>query len=488
MNDIEPVQRRDWQSAATASITALALASLLLISCSRSGENAEPAAPAAVRQTLHFAPDDQPLVNPGKGWVLYGKMEQIDPHLLAVGSIGYVRFNWTALEPQEGVFDWSPIETQLAAWHAVGRQFAFGVYCADSFSDKPMTPPWVFAAGATCRKVTLDTVAQPYAGKPGVKVVPEFNDPVFLAKLQDFLGAMAARYDGDPRIAFIDIRSYGNWGEGHMYPFGGHVLTPVEFQQHVDLHLQAFHRTRLCISAAAKEHDAVYDRAASLGVAVRRDGVCGNSDGREVLRALGHAPGVFEFYGNYPWMVKQGWWEGKPDAHGYGHRLSDCVELGKPSYISLDTSPEHARELYAAERPLVDRLANRMGYLFRLQEAVVAATCTRGVPLAIDLTWRNDGVAPIYVPCALAVALLDDAGHAVEVVWPSGSAPATWQPAQNSHETVAPTFRSAPAGIYRLAVGLVAATDSQTPYVVLANAGRLATGWYPLTTVTVADP
>ncbi len=126
-----------------------------------------------------------------------------------------------------------------------------------------------------------------------------------------------------------------------------------------------------------------------------------------------------------------------------------------------------------------------MGYLFRVQEAVVPSTCMRGVPLAIDLTWRNDGVAPIYVPCALAVALLDDAGRTVEVVWPTGSTPAAWQPGQDRHESVAPTFTTAPAGSYRLAVSLVAATGSPTPYVALANAGRLATGWYPLTTVVV---
>ena len=78
---------------------------------------------------------------------------------------------------------------------------------------------------------------------------PDFADPVFLDKLDRFLAAMAARYDGNPNVAFIDIGTYGMWGEGHT---GGSSRVPQEradeiVRQHIDLHLKHFPRTQLAV-------------------------------------------------------------------------------------------------------------------------------------------------------------------------------------------------------------------------------------------------
>ena len=160
------------------------------------------------------------LLNPGKGWVLYGLADWQDPAAMAIGTIGYKRFAWSEIEPVEGQYDWKK----------AGKQFSFGVMCANSHSKDPyVTPKWVFDAGAKCRMIDMKDVSNPYAGVPGQKAVPDFYDPVFLEKLRNFLSAMGKKFDGDGRIAFIDIRSYGNWGEGHMHPFGGKGLTAEEF-------------------------------------------------------------------------------------------------------------------------------------------------------------------------------------------------------------------------------------------------------------------
>ncbi len=46
---------------------------------------------------------------------------------------------------------------------------------------------------------------------------PKFDDPVFLAKLDRFLAAFAARYDGQPWLRYVDIGSIGDRGEGHSW-------------------------------------------------------------------------------------------------------------------------------------------------------------------------------------------------------------------------------------------------------------------------------
>ncbi|MEI7903239.1 MAG: DUF4832 domain-containing protein [bacterium] len=451
---------------------------------------------ASTATTVTPRPTHEVLLNPGKGWVLYGMPEWQVPAAMVMGNIGYERFQWADLEPVEGEFNWKQLEDALAGWDKAGKQFAFGVMCASSHSKSPyVTPKWVFDAGAKHRLIDLNTLANPYAGVPGQKAVPEFYDPVFLAKLKNFLNAMGRRFDGDPRIAFIDIRSYGNWGEGHMYPFGGKGLTSDEFKHHIRMHLDSFKKTRLCVSAEGREHSGVYDWAVQQGVAARRDGICGNSDGFETVRAFGHAPGVFEFYGAYSWMKEKGWWEGKKDKDGNGYKLVDCVENGRPSYIGLSQGgKEESLKFLAAECHLIEQLANHMGYHFVLKEASYPSTVVLNTSVVVKLTWSNEGVAPVYVPCAVALALLDAEDQPVDLCWPAGqvflpaggsvmpssTGPGSWMPGKSVAEEVKVSFTKAKPGGYRLAVGLVQRTGSEKPWIKLGIENRTEGGWYPL--------
>ena len=75
------------------------------------------------------------------------------------------------------------------------------------------TPEWVQAAGAKGYNFTVGKGVD----ENGPFWEPDYNDPVFLEKLDHFLGAMARRYDGNPNVAFIDVGSFGVWGEGHTW-------------------------------------------------------------------------------------------------------------------------------------------------------------------------------------------------------------------------------------------------------------------------------
>lgn len=65
------------------------------------------------------------------------------------------------------------------------------------------TPQWVERAGARGHRFT------PGKGETadGTHWEPDYDDPVFLACLDEFLAAAAARYDGSPDVDFIDIGS-----------------------------------------------------------------------------------------------------------------------------------------------------------------------------------------------------------------------------------------------------------------------------------------
>ena len=128
---------------------------------------------------------------------------------------------------------------------------------------------------------------------------------------------MGQRYDGNPDIAFLDIRSYGNWGEGHigMLNAPGIILTPPEnLKNNYFLpYVKAFPHTQLIIPWGSDLYDSVYDWAVAQGAGMRRDGILSkwSKDGSECLRAHGHHPSVFEYCDGYAEMKKSGWW--KPD-------------------------------------------------------------------------------------------------------------------------------------------------------------------------------
>jgi len=454
-------------------------------------ENVAGGGEEAATQTIRPKATDTVLLNPGKGWILCERPSNQTRDLLALGTVGYIRFSWAELEPKEGQFHWELVDTAITEWEKAGKQFAFGVMCANTHGPLYTTPQWVFDAGAKFKRVTI-TPEHDYAGTLGDKTVPKFDDPIFLAKLGSFAGAMGKRYDGNRKLAFVDIRSYGNWGEGHLWPFGGTPISAEVLRKHLQFHSDAFKRTQLVLPWGVKDFEPVYDWALSQGIGLRRDGICGNSNGGETTRCLGKVPAVFEFFGSYEFMKKRGWWDGKT-VDGHGYRLADCVERGCPSYISMTQFGKEAETFLAAEKPLIERLANRMGYHFVITEAQVPRKLRPQEPAAVTLTWENRGVAHMYVPCRVAFAILDDQARVLARAWAKGADPHAWAPGKPVKESLSATFNGLPEkpGLLRLAVGLctgAAAEAEQPPTVALGIEGGTPDRWYPLASVEWQRP
>src|SRR5712691_8993247 len=58
------------------------------------------------------------ILNPGKGWVLYGLPSDQTARTMAYASVGYMRYDWSSIEPAEGIYNWSLIDHALNAWKA----------------------------------------------------------------------------------------------------------------------------------------------------------------------------------------------------------------------------------------------------------------------------------------------------------------------------------------------------------------------------------
>ena len=192
--------------------------------------------------------DQIALENPHKGWYHHYPDNHInkyiireDSHLLDFPGMDhvYIRLSWAYLEPEEGQFNWDIIDDIINKWTEKGLKISFRISCKETSTDRIeqqfATPKWVMEAGAKGNYY-----------RQGEKVGPDgpwepvFDDPVFLEKLENFLRAFAARYDGKPWLRYVDIGSIGDWGEGHTWAGSKIDYTMDQKKIHIDLYLQIF--------------------------------------------------------------------------------------------------------------------------------------------------------------------------------------------------------------------------------------------------------
>ena len=432
-------------------------------------------ASAAATVVIRPLRDDSMLLNPGKGYVqYYGANSTITRDYI---GIGYTRVCWNDVEPQEGQFNWRPIDQTIRGFGKYDKKVGVGVMNVSTGIGKQyVTPKWVFEAGAVPLEV-------PDSSSPtGKQVIPaSWEDPVFLSKMKTFIVAFGKQYDGNSNLAFIDIRDYGNWGEGHVGMLGHDsriILTPPENlrQNYLQPYFGAFPRTQLIVVWGSHAYDTIYDWAIQQGAGIRRDGILSewSKDGSECLRAYGHAPAVFEYCDSYETTKKKGYWG--------TNLLMQYVEAGKPSHLQWDA------RIFDENREFCLQLGNRIGYHFILQQAKLPTVISPNAPCFIEWQWLNDGVAPLYEPCQVAIALLDAKDQVVQQQWLTNSHPKSWKPGESCTEAVSATFISVPAGIYKLAVGLFLDRQDSSPAYRLGIQGRMAQGWYVLNEKTECKP
>lgn len=208
------------------------------------------------RYTVQPQDNGEVLINPGMGWMAYfysnyvrhfGSFMQPSDVLDRFPGVSTVnlRVPWSYLEPKEGEYNWALFDTPAQRFIEAGKQVILRVSASENWIPFA-TPEWVKDLGA--KGAWYDIGKGPHT--EGKSWDPDFADPIFLEKLENFLAAMAKRYDGNPDIAFIDIGSYGLWGEAHthMSSMPSPQKNERDLKLHIDLYLRHFPNTQLVIS------------------------------------------------------------------------------------------------------------------------------------------------------------------------------------------------------------------------------------------------
>ena len=390
-----------------------------------------------IKETVsaHFADNCRALVNPGMGWTMHfysgvpernynSTIEQGDSVAWFPGcSTVYLRIPWAHVEPEEGRFNWNALDTPAQRWIERGGQIAFRITCSEPAIEYA-TPKWVFDAGARAIRYRFGFGEGCGPCPDGKSVDPDYADPVFLAKLDAFLAAFAARYDGRPEVAFVDVGSYGTWGEGHTH---GATRVPqekadIDARAHFDLYRKHFRRTFVAVSDDFSgwnnpdPEPPLLSYARSIGLTWRDDSIMVQAAPRQWYHAaqaerFWRATPVILEHQHYDMSLRDGAWDSE--------LLVRAVEEHHASFMSIHGNP---RDILEGNRDAIDRINRRLGYRFVPEsvewprEVVVGEDAK---PFEVRWRFRNVGVAPAYRPWYPCLTVKDAAGAIVAVL--SGS-------------------------------------------------------------------
>jgi len=390
-----------------------------------------------------FREVDTLFANPGQGWMSQQRSPKTDPRFPC--SVVYLRFNWADIEPVEGQPDWRLIDEAIAAWKPRGAAVALRVMTCNAHSaGYYSSPKWLFDAGCKGHEYLRGGDDPTSGGKRIPRVEPDYADPIYLARHGAFLEALGRRYDGHGDVEFLDIGSYGIWGEWHT----PHPAPVAVRKQIVDAYLRAFRRTPLVFMSDDAE---VLAYALSRGAGLRRDGVGSpwheqNWIGSKkyagvpgMARAWEQAPVVFEWFGDYAYLKSRAW------------SFDAAVEFMLRNRVTLIN--DNIGRAPPEAMPQLEKLARLAGARLVLRELRHPAAARPGALLTLHTKWANVGVGKLYRPWVLRFSLLDDGGQPVFSA-DARTDPRGWLPGEREITESISLPADLKPGEYTLAAGL----------------------------------
>ncbi|MCD9026202.1 stalk domain-containing protein [Cohnella silvisoli] len=179
--------------------------------------------PASQPSWVNLTPDNSSpelLENPLKGFMPYtsvydSAVKPAFPHSL---EWFYIPLKEVMDGPNHYTFD-TGLEPILNAIASRGHQAVFRFYL--DYPDRSSgIPQFLLDGGLQVREETIAELGN-------VKVhSPDYDDPKLVAALTSFIHTFGEKYDGDPRIGFIETGLIGFWGEWHTWPNSDWMASP----------------------------------------------------------------------------------------------------------------------------------------------------------------------------------------------------------------------------------------------------------------------
>lgn len=379
-----------------------ALAFAMLTACAQAG-------------TLTPAISSSELDNPHRGFMLWGSSYAADGGVdnFHGARIYHVYLPWRMIETADQVFDWQAVETH---------------YLQPILADDPLAT-FVLRPVADYPDSAGSQIDAHYSGGENERDYPKFleqaplsipfatrtqcdgdgpvrsldyNHPVARQQMQQFVHALAERFDGDPRITAIQVGLLGFWGEWHTS--GCEDLQPNAQTRTLirDAYTAAFVKTPLQTRYARQSdvgtavfgfHEDYFPSfTAKCNLFSTQMPSCSDTGWWNLEYAFTHeAPAARQ-----NWMVNpvSGESPNTNQKNTWTNRTADVRKLLRDYHFSfLGPAGKHESQGNAAKMQQIKRdLGYRLGYT----KVTWPDVLTRGQPAALQVTINNSGSAPLY--------------------------------------------------------------------------------------------
>lgn len=395
------------KSRRTTTIGATAIAAVLALAIGG-------AAPAAVAGGHHgddwrgLAAGPEPQSNPLKGFIPFAGDYPGFPH-----SMEWSYFPLDAVMTGPSTFDWTAVETTLDEVAARGHQTTMRFYL-DYPQRESGIPQFLLDGG-------LATYPYTEFGNT-TSVIPDYDDPALVAALDAFVAAYGARYDGDPRLGFVQAGLIGFWGEWHTWPYNGDGLPnrmPTEENQARVLQnfITAFDETDVEVRYASTAN-------AGLDVGYHDDSFALTT--KQSPYGWYFMDQVVAAGATEKWKTNSIGGELRPELQSCIFSTAGCpvIQEGGDNDFPGSVEQTHASWLinhYAfatgytgADRDRAIAGAQSLGYSLRVTKASIDEPRRSKGELEVGLVVKNTGVAPFYYDWPVTVALANSRGQIVK--------------------------------------------------------------------------
>ena len=381
-------------------------------------------------------PSEEPVPNFGKGLVTYITADMGTEEIKAddvlrgidalvnfpLGQQLYLRPTWREIQPRPGRLvlpEYIKLVFDLA--RKSGKRVGLRVQLsAPDYKHEPALPDFVLNK---VPKVDLvlngkedQAAAQRFLDNPHSRYQPRFDDPFFQQSFRELVGLLAAEFDGNPQVEFIDTFMYGFWGEGHTWPFANNPFPDYRtaestWMNMLEVQLEHFKKTPLLTNTqpdfSRVGNSEMLDRTVRSNNWIRSDTIFIEN---EQIEALSNRP---------PWtaaLLEQAL-PGKPpdpaqSVEGVSaaeNMLAHVLDVGA-NYWSLwnfhQISADNLARYYQAYPQAFDRVNRRIGY--RVRPSFIWSY-QGSDEFGVIVGFANDGVAG--VPGVLRVTIVDQRGQ-----------------------------------------------------------------------------
>jgi hypothetical protein len=379
--------------------------------------------PSLTDHQLAYTPG--PLDNPDKGFATYysaGSNQNTGyPHSL---TWSYFGLSEVMTDPNDCTkLNWSILDNMLAETAANGNTAAIRFYL--EYPDGTGTHPAVATPACFSGHVAMRS----YNGQWNTQS-PDYNSPFLINALQTFVAAYGARYDGDPRIGFINLGLIGLWGEWHTWPYNGtgglpdYMPTDANAALIIQAYANAFHKTKIEV----RYPNSAGGAANNLDIGYHDDSFCYREGsplaGVSLPQSMGGASyaqlqlDLNEGTEN-KWITDSMGGEVRPEiqSSAFGNwggpasasvdDIKACVELEHTTW-----KIDQGSTSYSPTDPNVGAAVRAMGYDFTVPHAYYQNSVSGTTKIGVAIS--NDGVAPFYYPWTVQLGLKDSAGNVVK--------------------------------------------------------------------------